>query len=130
VCGEAQVRLESAEVMRIVAVRAGRRLAPMLRAVLPPWWLARFDPHTDAAAVSAAAMAAAFPGDKQRDALLFVRSEVTGRRPREPFRWSRAESTPPSASAKSNRRPQPALLASLHRTRGQCHQCMLVAVVL
>ena len=74
--GMTQVRLESAEIMAIVSSRAGRQLALLLRAVLPPWWLARFDPHTDAAAATTAAMAAAFPGDKQRDALLFCRSEV------------------------------------------------------
>lgn len=74
--GMVQVRLESAEIMAIVSSRAGRQIAVLLRAMLPSWWLARFDPHTDAAAATTAAMAAAFPGDKQRDALLFCRNEV------------------------------------------------------
>lgn len=55
---------------------AGRKLAPFLRVLLPSWWLARFDSHADAAAAAERALRDAFPGPKQREALLFCRSEV------------------------------------------------------
>lgn len=60
--------------------RAGRKLAPFLRVLLPAWWLARFDLHADTAASAQAAMQAAFAGPKQREAILFCRAEVANRR--------------------------------------------------
>ena len=53
-----------------------KQLAPYLRVLLPSWWLARFDSHADVATASRDAMAAAFPGNKQQEALLFCGSEV------------------------------------------------------
>lgn len=56
--------------------RAKRKLAPFLRVLLPSWWLACSDTHSDTASAAHAGMQAAFPGPKQREAILFCRTEV------------------------------------------------------
>lgn len=62
--------------MAALAAALGRGLAPYLKSLVPVWWLAQFDGYAEAAAAARAGLAAAFPAAKQRDVLLFCRSEV------------------------------------------------------
>ncbi|KAK9814763.1 hypothetical protein WJX72_011133 [[Myrmecia] bisecta] len=70
------VRLEASAVLGRLAGRVSRALAPFLKTLAGPWWLAQFDPHADAAAAARAAFQQAFAGPKQREALLFCHAEV------------------------------------------------------
>ena len=54
----------------------GKGLAPFLKPLAGSWWLAQFDLHAEAAAAARDAFQAAFHGPKQKDALLFTRTEV------------------------------------------------------
>lgn len=54
----------------------GKGLAPYLKALAGSWWLAQFDLHAEAAAAARDAFQAAFAGPKQKEALLFTRTEV------------------------------------------------------
>ena len=54
----------------------GKGLAPFLKPLAGAWWLAQFDPHSDAAAAARQAFQAAFPGPKQQEALAFCRQQV------------------------------------------------------
>ena len=74
--GARAVRAEACGVMGALAAAAGRGLAPVLKFVLPPWFLAQHDESAEVAAAATAALRAAFPGDKAAEALLFCRSEV------------------------------------------------------
>ena len=67
------VRSEACAAMGALAAAVGKRLAPHLKALLPPWWLAQFDPYADVAAAARRSLAAAFPGAKQAAALAFCR---------------------------------------------------------
>jgi hypothetical protein len=67
------VRIKAAAVMAAVAVSVGKALAPQLKTLLGPWYLASFDPYPDAAAAAKKSLADVFPGRKQLDALLFCR---------------------------------------------------------
>lgn len=67
------VRIKAAAVMATVAVTVGKALAPQLKTLLGPWYLASFDPYPDAAATAKKSLADVFPGRKQLDALLFCR---------------------------------------------------------
>jgi hypothetical protein len=71
------VRSEACHVTATAAATVGRGIAPLLKSLLPSWWLAQFDGYSEAAAAAKAAFAAAFPAPaKQRDAVLFCRAEV------------------------------------------------------
>jgi hypothetical protein len=59
--------------MATVTVTVGKALAPQLKTLLGPWYLASFDPYPDAAAAAKKSLADVFPGRKQLDALLFCR---------------------------------------------------------
>lgn len=59
-----------------LAAGVGRGLAAALRPLAGPWWLAQFDPASEAARAARAAFQAAFPGARQREALLFCRAQV------------------------------------------------------
>jgi hypothetical protein len=67
------VRIKAAAVMATVTVTVGKALAPQLKTLLGPWYLASFDPYPDAAAAAKKSLADVFPGRKQLDALLFCR---------------------------------------------------------
>jgi E3 ubiquitin-protein ligase listerin len=67
------VRAEACATMGALAAAVGKALAPHLRALLPPWWLAAFDPYADVAAAARRTLAEAFPGPKQAAALAFCR---------------------------------------------------------
>ena len=54
----------------------GKGLAPFLKLLAGSWWLAQFDLHAEAAAAARDAFQIAFHGPKQKDALLFTRTEV------------------------------------------------------
>ena len=73
------VRAEACAVMGVVAVGVGRGLAPFLKAIYPPWFLAKYDDARDVAAAAAASMDAAFPVDqsRDRDALFFCAAQVS-----------------------------------------------------
>jgi hypothetical protein len=62
--------------MAAIAATLGRSLAPFLKPLVPCWWLAQFDTYGEAAAAARAGLQAAFPAAKQRDVLLFCRTEV------------------------------------------------------
>lgn len=70
------VRSEACQTMGAVAAAVGRDVAPFLKTLLPPWYMAQFDGHADVAAAAQAAMLSAFPGSKQHEAVLFCRAEV------------------------------------------------------
>lgn len=71
------VRAEASHVSAALAAAVGRAIAPLLKSLVPSWWLAQQDAYPEAAAAARAAFAAAFPAAaKQRDALLFCRAEV------------------------------------------------------
>ncbi|KIZ02284.1 hypothetical protein MNEG_5679 [Monoraphidium neglectum] len=70
------VRSEACATMGALAAAVGKALAPQLRALLPPWWGATFDPYADVAAAARRTLAEAFPGPKQAGALVFCRSDV------------------------------------------------------
>lgn len=46
------VRSETAAVQRAFLGVVGKAVAPHLRALIGPWWLAQHDPHADAAATT------------------------------------------------------------------------------
>ena len=71
------VRAEACLAMGAVAAAAGRGLAPSLKALLPPWYLAQYDGHAEVAAAAAATLREAFPGAKERGAVMFCRAEVS-----------------------------------------------------
>ena len=71
------VRAEASHACAALAAAVGRGVAPLLKSLLPAWWLAGCDAHAEAAAAARGAFAAAFPAAaKRRDALLFCRAEV------------------------------------------------------
>lgn len=70
------VRSEASGVQGAVAKVVGKGLAPYLKALAGSWWLAQFDLHAEAAAAARDAFQAAFAGPKQKEALLFTRTEV------------------------------------------------------
>jgi hypothetical protein len=74
--GARAVRAEACGVMGAMAAAAGRGLAPVLKFVMPPWFMAQHDESAEVAAAATAVLRAAFPGDKATEALLFCRSEV------------------------------------------------------
>lgn len=75
--GNRAVRAEACHVTAALAAAVGRGIAPLLKSLLPPLWLAQFDAYGEAAAAARGAFAAAFPAPaKQREALLFCRTEV------------------------------------------------------
>ena len=78
-CMIRQVRWEAAVVNGVVTAGAGRGLAPTLKQIVGPWWLAQFDLYPDAARRSKAAFDTCFPGAKAREALLFCRAQVCHR---------------------------------------------------
>lgn len=55
----------------------GKGLAPFLKLLAGSWWLAQFDLHAEAAAAARDAFQVAFHGPKQKEALLFTRTEVS-----------------------------------------------------
>lgn len=67
------VRIKAAVVMAAVATAVGKAVAPQLKALLGPWFVASFDPYPDAAAAAKKSLADVFPGRKQLDALTFCR---------------------------------------------------------
>jgi len=75
------VRSEACATMGALAAAVGKQLAPQLRALLPPWWLATFDPYADVAAAARRSLGEAFPGRKlggPSGALVFCRCGSTG----------------------------------------------------
>ena len=62
--------------LREIVTGVGKGLAPFLKPLAGAWWLAQFDPHSDAAAAARQAFQAAFPGPRQREALAFCRQQV------------------------------------------------------
>lgn len=73
------VRAEASHVSAALAAAVGRGIAPLLKSLVPAWWLAQSDVHGEAAAAARAAFAAAFPAAaKRREAVLFCRAEVRG----------------------------------------------------
>jgi hypothetical protein len=72
------VRSEACATMGALAAAVGKALAPQLRAMLPPWWGATFDPYADVAAAARRTLAEAFPGPKQAGALVFCRCAPGG----------------------------------------------------
>ena len=71
------VRSEACHVTAALAAAVGRGIAPLLKSLLPSLWLAQFDGYSETAAAARAALAVAFPSAaKQRDAVLFCRTEV------------------------------------------------------
>jgi hypothetical protein len=67
------VRSEACATMGALAGAVGKQLAPQLRQLLPPWWLATFDPYADVAAAARRSLAEVFPGPKQAGSLVFCR---------------------------------------------------------
>ena len=77
--GNRGVRAEACHVTAALAAAVGRAIAPLLRALLPPLWLALHDGYGEGAAAARGALGAAFPAAaKQREAVLFCRAEVRG----------------------------------------------------
>lgn len=75
--GNRGVRAEACHVTASLAGAVGRGIAPLLRALLPPLWLALHDGYAEGAAAARGALAAAFPAAaKQREAVVFCRTEV------------------------------------------------------
>ncbi len=70
------VRAEASQVMSLLAVAVGKQIAPHLKSLMGAWWLAQFDPYSEASAAARSGLQAAFPGRKQLEALLFCRAEV------------------------------------------------------
>ena len=70
------VRTEASAVLDALAAGVGRGLAAALRPLSGPWWLAQFDPAAEAARAARGAFQTAFPGPRQREALLFCRTQV------------------------------------------------------
>jgi hypothetical protein len=50
----------------------GKAVAPHLKPLLGPWWLAAADPYGDVAAAAKRSLGEAFPGRKLGDALLYA----------------------------------------------------------
>ncbi|KXZ44895.1 hypothetical protein GPECTOR_61g848 [Gonium pectorale] len=71
------VRSDAAATLSVLLASLGKAIAPHLKALMGPWWLAMYDPYGDAAAASRAAFAASFPaGRRQLDVVLYCRTEL------------------------------------------------------
>ena len=70
------VRTEASGVLGEMTEVVGKGLAPFLKALAGSWWLAQFDLHAEAAMAARDAFQGAFSGPKQKEALLFTRTEV------------------------------------------------------
>lgn len=53
--GNRGVRAEAAAVLGALAAAVGKAIAPQLRGLMGPWWVAQFDPYSDAAAAARSA---------------------------------------------------------------------------
>ena len=74
------VRSEACQVTAALVAAVGRGIAPLLKSLLPSLWLAQYDGYSETAAAARAALAVAFPSAaKQRDAVLYCRTEVRAR---------------------------------------------------
>lgn len=69
-------RTEASAVLGAMSKVVGKGLAPFLKPLAGSWWLAQFDLHAEAAAAARDAFQIAFHGPRQKDALLFTRTEV------------------------------------------------------
>lgn len=75
--GSRAVRSETASTLAVLLGALGKAVAPHLKALLGPWWLAMHDPYGEAAAASRRAFEASFPaGKRQMDVLLYCRAEL------------------------------------------------------
>lgn len=71
------VRSETATTLTCLVKALGRAVAPHLKSVLGPWFLAMHDPHSDAASGSSSAFRLAFPAARrQLEVVLYCRAEL------------------------------------------------------
>lgn len=62
--------------MATLATVVGRDIAPILKLVVPHWWMARFDEASEVAGAATTGFKEAFPEGKSTNALLFTQVEV------------------------------------------------------
>jgi E3 ubiquitin-protein ligase listerin len=71
------IRAEAAHILGAASEVLGRSMAPFMRSLVGPWFVAQFDGSTEAASAARGAFMAVFPAaSKQRDAYLHFRVEV------------------------------------------------------
>ncbi|GLI62907.1 hypothetical protein VaNZ11_005740 [Volvox africanus] len=71
------VRSEAANTLSCLLTAVGKAVAPHLKGLIGPWFLAMYDPYSDAAEASRSAFINAFPAARrQLDVLLFCRTEI------------------------------------------------------
>ncbi|GFR43125.1 hypothetical protein Agub_g4131 [Astrephomene gubernaculifera] len=71
------VRQDTAATLATVLQLLGKAVAPQLKSLMGPWWLAMHDTYPDAADASRAAFAAMFPEPRrQLDVVLYCRNEL------------------------------------------------------
>ncbi|CAG0892154.1 unnamed protein product [Darwinula stevensoni] len=58
--------------------RLGKKIAPHLKSLMPPWIISIGDTHPPAASIASLAFQTAFPPGKQSEALVFMRKELFG----------------------------------------------------
>ncbi|GMH42468.1 hypothetical protein BSKO_10387 [Bryopsis sp. KO-2023] len=74
--GDRGVRVKSQEVLEIIVSNLKRELAPHLKSVIGPWWMAQHDLHKDTRLAAISAFQAAFPEPKRKGAILFCHQEL------------------------------------------------------
>ena len=70
------VRAEACRVQQALAASLKRRMAPVLKSVIRPWWLAQHDTASEVAAAANESFQAAFPEARHQEAILFCAQEV------------------------------------------------------
>ena len=71
------VRAEACRVQQALAESLKRRMAPVLKSVIGPWWMAQHDPASEVAACARGSFQAAFPETRHQEALSFCAPDVS-----------------------------------------------------
>ena len=71
------VRAEACRVQQALAESLKRRMAPVLKSVIGPWWMAQHDTASEVAASARDSFQAAFPGARHQEALSFCAPDVS-----------------------------------------------------
>lgn len=71
------VRAEACRVQQALAESLKRRMAPVLKSVIGPWWMAQHDTASEVATSARDSFQAAFPGTRHQEALSFCASDVS-----------------------------------------------------
>jgi len=70
------VRSEACLAMGKLGTKLGRRIAPYVKNIFPPWWLTSFDVHREVAHAAKSSLQLVFPDEKLKEAVIYSNSEI------------------------------------------------------